>query len=146
MHYQFEAGLIQQPSVYQTQPLIPESKLSQLDIQTVKRLYPPMAERLSELRPFESQRFNIAAGEQLDLVINPLVSRRYTIQTFGQMDTVMVLSEMRDGMPEHIAGDDDSGMDNNAKIIAHMQRDRRYLIQTRLYYAMSQGSGAIMLH
>ena len=146
MHYQFEAGLIQQPSVYQTRPLIPASGLSPFDIQTVRRLYPPRAERLPELRPFESQRFNIAAGEQLDFVLNPLIGREYTLQTFGQMDTVMVLFEMRDGTPEYIDGDDDSGVDYNAKIVTRLQRDRQYLVRTRLYYAMAQGSGAIMLY
>jgi hypothetical protein len=146
MHYQFEAGLIKQPSVYQTRHLIPAPGLSQLDIETARRLYPPQVERLPELRPFESQRFNIAAGEQVDFVINPLISREYTLQTFGQMDTVMVLFEMRDGTPEYIDGDDDSGLDYNAKIIARLQRNRQYLVRTRLYYAVAQGSSAIMLY
>lgn len=146
MHYQFGAGLIQQPSIYQTRPLIPASGLSPLDIETVKRLYPPIAERLAELRPFESQRFSIAAGEQVDFVINPLSNRVYTLQTFGQMDTVMVLFEMSDDTPEYINGDDDSGLDYNAKIITRLHRKRQYLVRTRLYYAETQGSGAIMLY
>lgn len=146
MHYEFDAGLIQQPSIYQTQPLLPASGLSPLDIETAKHLYPPpQAERLPELRPFESQRFNIPAGEQVDFVIKPSMSREYTLQTFGRMDTVMVLSEMRDGTPEYIDGDDDSGLDYNAKIVARLQRDRQYLVRMRLYYAMSQGNCAIML-
>ena len=146
MHYQFEAGLIQQPPEYQTNPLIPDSGLSSLDTETARRLYPPLEEHLPELRPFESQRFNIAAGEQVDFAINPPKSREYTIQTFGQMDTVMVLFEIRDSTPEYIAGDDDSGLDYNAKIIARLQRGRQYLIRTRLYYAVAYGSGAIMLY
>ena len=146
MHYQFEAGLIQQPSEYHARPLIPDSGLSLLDIETVRRLYPPLAEHLPELRPFESQRFNITAGEQVDFTINPPINREYTIQTFGQMDTVMVLFEIRDGTPEYLAGDDDSGLDYNAKIIARLQRSRQYIIRTRLYYAMAQGSGAIMVY
>lgn len=145
MHYHFEAGLILEPSVYQTRPLIPASGLSPLDIETVRRFYPPPVERLPELRPFESQRINISAGEQVDFVINPLISRKYILQTFGQMDTVMVLFENRDGTPEYIDGDDDSGYDYNAKIIARLQRDRQYIVRTRLYYAQAQGSGAIML-
>ncbi len=146
MHYHFEAGLILQPSDYQTLPLIPAAGLSPLDIQTVKQLYPPQAERLAELRPFESQRFNIAAGEQVDFVINPSISRQYILETFGEMDTVMVLFEIRGGTPEYIAGDDDSGTDYNARIINRLHRGRQYLIRTRLYYAMAQGSGAIMLY
>lgn len=146
MHYQFEAGLIRQPPEYQTRPLIPASGLSPLDIETARRLYPPQEEHIPELRPFESQRFTIAAGEQVDFTLNPPINRRYTIQTFGQMDTVMVLFEMRDGAPEYIDGDDDSGLDYNAKIVIPLQRGRQYLVRTRLYYAAAQGSGAIMVY
>ncbi|MGR8998625.1 MAG: matrixin family metalloprotease [Gammaproteobacteria bacterium] len=146
MHYQFEAGLIKEPSEYQTRPLIPASGLSQLDIQTARRLYPPLEERLPELRPFESQRFTIAPGEQVDFVIKPSISREYTLQTFGQMDTVMVLFEIRDDTQEYIDGDDDSGLDYNARIVARLHRNRQYLVRTRLYYARAQGSGAIMLY
>jgi len=146
MHYEFEAGLILQPSEYQTKALIPKSGLSQVDIDTVKTLYPAIEERLPELRPFESQRFDIAAGEQMDFIIRPSVNRQYILQTFGRMDTVMVLFELRNGAQEYIAGDDDSGLDYNAKIIAHMQRNREYIVRTRLYYASAQGSGAIFLY
>jgi hypothetical protein len=146
MHYQFEAGLIQQPSAYQTAPLIPEAGLSPLDIETARRLYPPLEEELPELRPFESQVLNIAAGEQVNFVVRPPLSRRYTLQTFGEMDTVMVLFEMHDGTPQYMSGDDDSGLDRNAKIIWRLQRGREYLVRTRLYYAVTHGSGAIMLH
>jgi hypothetical protein len=146
MHYQFEAGMIQQPPEYQTQPLIPAGGLSKLDAETVRRLYPPLPARLPELRPFESQRFTIAAGEQVDFVITPSISRQYTLQTFGEMDTVMVLFEVRDETPEYIAGDDDSGFDYNAKIEVRLQRNREYLVRIRLYYATAIGSGAIMLY
>jgi Astacin (Peptidase family M12A) len=145
MHYQFEAGLIQTPADFQAKPLIPAGGLSALDIATARRLYPPMDQRLPELKPFESQRFTIAAGEQLDFVINPDISREYTMQTFGEMDTVMVLFEMREGASEYIAGDDDSGQKYNAKISTRLHRGRQYVIRTRLYYAMAQGNGAIML-
>ncbi|SHE23577.1 M12 family metallopeptidase [methanotrophic endosymbiont of Bathymodiolus puteoserpentis (Logatchev)] len=146
MHYQFQAGLIKKPTEYQTRPLIPASGLSAIDIQTVKRLYPSLAKKLPELRPYESQRFDIAAGEQIDFVINPVTSRKYKIQTFGQMDTVMVLFEVRDGIPEYLDGDDDSGLDYNAKITFRLHRGREYIVRTRLYYALSQGGGAIMLY
>ena len=146
MHYEFDAGLILQPPLYKTQPLIPDSGLSPIDIETARRLYPPLEERLPELRPWESQRFNIAAGEQVDFVIRPSMSWRYTLQTFGRMDTVMVLFEMRNGTPEFIDGDDDSGRDYNAKIVARLHRGREYVVRTRLYYARAQGSGAIMLY
>lgn len=146
MHYQFDAGLIQHPAEYQTRPLIPASGLSQIDIASATLLYPTLEERLPELRPFESQRFTIAAGEQVNFVIRPSKSRRYVLQTFGRMDTVMVLFEMHEGTPEFVDGDDDSGLELNAKIVARLSRRREYLVRTRLYYAASQGSGAIMLY
>ncbi len=146
MHYRFEAGLIKQPTAYQTRPLIPASDLSSLDIETARRLYPSQSERLPELRPFESQRFSIAPGEQVDFAINPLTSRKYTLQTFGRMDTVMVLFEMRNGTPEYIGADDDSGLDYNAKIVTRLHRGRQYVVRTRLYYAMDQGNCALMLY
>lgn len=146
MHYQFQAGLIKEPAEYQSNALVPASGLSSYDIETVKRFYPPLPDTLAELRSFESQRFDIAAGEQVDFVIKPGNSREYIIQTFGEMDTVMVLFEERDGIPEYIKGDDDSGLDYNAKITMHLQRGRTYIVRTRLYYAKIQGSGAIMLY
>ncbi len=146
MHYRFEAGLIHMPEMYRTEPLIPNSGLSQMDIDTVRRLYPPMEERLPELRPFESQRITIAAGEQVDLMIKPPISREYTLQTFGSLDTVMVLFEVIDGVPEFIAGDDDSGLDYNARMTVRLHRNREYIVRTRLYFAEAAGSGAIMLY
>ncbi len=146
MHYQFEAGLILQPAIYQTRHLIPDSGLSPIDIETIRRLYPPIEKHIPELRPYESQRFTIGAGEQVDFVINPTRSRKHTLQTFGTMDTVMVLFELRDGKQVYIDGDDDSGLDYNAKLTTRLFRKRQYLVRTRLYYTESQGSGAIMLY
>ncbi len=146
MHYQFEAGLIDNPEKYQTEPLIPAGGLSPVDIQTVRTLYPELEPTLPELREYESQRFSIDAGEQVDFIINPSRTRKYTLQTFGRMDTVMVLFELRDGLEEFIEGDDDSGFAFNAKIEAHLHRGRQYIVRTRLYYSSAQGSGSIMLY
>ena len=52
----------------------------------------------------------------------------------------------RGDRPEYVDGDDDSGLDYNAKIITRPQRDREYVVRPRLYYASAQGSGAIMLY
>lgn len=146
MHYQFEAGLIREPSEYRDRPLIPESGLSSLDIETVRNLYPPLKPELSELRAFESQRFSIGAGEQVDFVINPSVSRKYTLQTFGQMDTVMVLFEIRNDIQEFMDGDDDSAQDYNAKIVTRLHRGREYIVRIRLYFSESQGDGSVMIY
>lgn len=146
MHYQFSAGLIKQPKKYQTQSLIPAGGLSKVDIKTVKRLYPEKVPKQVELRAFESKRITIAAGEQLDLIIRPETSREYTLHTVGKMDTVMVLFELHNGEPQYLDGDDDSGLETNAKIIVRLHRGREYIIRTRLYYAEVQGEGAIILY
>jgi len=146
MHYQFDAGLIESPEEFKTQPLIPAGGLSPVDVQTVQSLYPELAPSIPELREFESQRISIGAGEQIDFLINPSLTRKYTLQTFGRMDTVMVLFELRDGVEEYIEGDDDSGHSYNAKIEAHLHRGRKYIVRTRLYFSRAKGSGSIMVY
>ncbi len=88
----------------------------------------------------------IGPGEQIDFVINPTYSRGYSIQTFGPMDTVMVLFEEIDGEPRYYDGDDDSGYAYNAKIEARLFRGRRYFLRLRLYYAQASGEGALMMY
>ena len=145
MHYQFAAGLIHKPEKYRTQPLIPEPGLSHEDVQTALRFYPSLEPSHPELRPYESHRIRIDAGGQLDFVIHPRYSREYTIQTFGRMDTVMVLFEEIDGAPAYYDGDDDSGTGFNARIQARLMRGRTYILRIRLYYAEQSGEGALMM-
>ncbi|MCC2616610.1 M12 family metallopeptidase [Aestuariibacter halophilus] len=145
MHYQFPQGLILQPSQYRSQPLLPANGFSARDIAEALRFYPPLQPTLPELRPWESQRIQIGSGEQIDFMITPDVSRQYTVQTFGNMDTVMVLFEQMDGEDIFYAGDDDSGTDFNARIQVRLFRGRRYLLRIRLYYAQQSGEGAMMM-
>lgn len=145
MHYQFPSGLIIQPPQYQNNPLIPDPGLSPADIVEALRFYPTMEVNLPELRPWESHRIRINAGEQIDFLIKPQYSREYTMQTFGQMDTVMVLFEEINGENVYYDGDDDSGRSLNAKITARLMRGRTYLLRIRLYYAQQKGQGALMM-
>ncbi len=145
MHYQFPSGLIIKPEEYQDHPLIPESGLSPTDIVEALRFYPRLDSNLPELRPWESHRIRIGEGEQIDFIIKPRYSREYTIQTFGRMDTVMVLFEDINGENVYYDGDDDSGTSLNAKITARMVRGRTYVLRIRLYYAEQSGEGALMM-
>lgn len=146
MHYQFPSGVIITPGEYQTQPLLPAAGLSGMDIDEVKKFYPERKESQKlKLEPYLSRLVDIKAGEQLDFVIQPLVSRRYTIQTFGDLDTVIVLFEDVNGEPVYLAGDDDSGTDFNARIENRLMHDRTYYLRLRLYYAHATGQGAVML-
>lgn len=146
MHYRFDKGLIKEPMRFQDEALEPTPSLSIVDVSSVQKLYPPLKPNTPELRAFESQAFNIAASEQIDFIIKPATSRKYTLRTFGEMDTVMVLFEVREGIQEFMAGDDDSGEDFNAEIIQRLNRDRVYILRTRLYYAQSEGSGSVMMY
>ena len=144
MHYQFAAGLIVQPTEYKTKPL-PAAGLSSTDIDQARRFYPALAASASALAPYESKRILIAPGEQLNFVIKPELSRPYTIRTFGPLDAVMVLFEEINGEPTFYAGEDDSGTDLNACILARLFDSRRYLLRLRLYCAQSRGEGALMM-
>jgi hypothetical protein len=146
MHYQFDAGLIREPVEFRDGPLIPEPGLSQKDMDTARRFYPGARARYPELRPYESHRILMGPGEQLDFEINPTFSRDYTIQSFGKMDTVMVLFEDIDGEPQYMDGDDDSGWDFNAKIEARLVKGRKYFLRLRLYYAQMTGEGVLMMY
>ena len=145
MHYQFPKGLIVKPEEYRDNPLIPESGLSPEDIVEALRFYPGLVRSLPELRPWESHRLRIDAGEQIDFQIKPKYSREYTIQTFGRMDTVMVLFEEINGENVYYDGDDDSGSSLNAKITARLVRGRSYILRIRLYYSEQRGQGALMM-
>lgn len=146
MHYQFPSGLIVTPEQYQNQPLVPASGLSNIDISEVRKFYPEATEpRMPELRPYLSHLVQIEPGEQLDFVIKPGVSRKYAIQTFGNMDTVIVLFEDVNGEPVYLSGDDDSGTGFNARIETRLLNSRTYYLRLRLYYAHATGQGAVML-
>ncbi|MCB1985302.1 MAG: hypothetical protein H6936_13425 [Burkholderiales bacterium] len=145
MHYQFPSGLIIKPEAYQNNPLIPDPGLSSTDIVEALHFYPGLDINLPELRPWESHRIRIDAGRQIDFLINPKYSREYTMQTFGKMDTVMVLFEEINGENVYYDGDDDSGTSFNAKITARLVRGRSYVLRIRLYYAEQKGEGALMM-
>ena len=147
MHYQFEAGLITSPEVFQDEPLIPAPGLSQVDMETAKRFYPALATpQLPELRPYEAHRIRVEPGQQLDFEIRPSSSRTYVMQTLGRMDTVMVLFEEIDGEPAYTKGDDDSGSDLNSRIEQRLFKGRRYFLRLRLYFTEASGEGAVIMH
>lgn len=134
MHYQFKAGLIVKPEGFRNQALIPAPGLSATDIAETQKFYPPQEAELAELRPFEAHQIRIEPGEQVDYQIRPTYSREYTIQSFGQLDTVMALFEVIDGEARFYAGDDDSGSGLNAKLRARLFQGRNYILRTRIYY------------
>ncbi len=145
MHYGFPGGLIERPEQYRN-GLTPAGGLSQLDLQQVRLFYPPLEESsYPQLKPFHSEVLSLAPAEQKNFTINPTATRDYTIQTFGQSDTVMVLFEDQSGDLKYVDGDDDSGTDLNATLNVRLYQGRRYVLRIRLYSNFSASETSVML-
>lgn len=146
MHYAFGEGLIDQPEEFRT-GLRPAPGLSDNDKDVIRRLYPPArkSKRLPQLTPYASEHLSLAPSEQKDFVIVPDHSRDYTISTFGQSDTVMVLFEDIDGEPVYLKGDDDSGYNRNARVTVRLVKGRTYTLRIRLYYSWADGDSVVMI-
>lgn len=146
MHYEFKAGLINMPTKYQTQALIPAPGLSERDKTWVKHFYPPLQPSTDKLlKPFESVQLALLPAEQANFVIRPTSSRMYKLQTFGTSDTVMVLFEDVNGELQFVAGDDDSGVDTNSALEVRLHAGKEYRLRLRLYFAESHGNLAVMM-
>ncbi len=145
MHYPFEPGLIRQPVQYQN-GLQPAPGLSERDRVWALKLYPKLNKSdYQTLSPFQFERLNLAAGEQVNFEISPNVTRKYTFSTFGTSDTVMVLFEDVDGSLRYRTGDDDSGYDRNARFERKLYKGRRYVLRIRLYYRYRAGDFGILM-
>jgi hypothetical protein len=145
MEYDFPPGLITEPAKFKAEGIHPPGTLSQVDQDWARKWYPGEAgPQERTLKPFESSPLNLKPAEQADFVIEPTASRRYQIATFGTADTVMVLFEDDGGELRYIKGDDDSGTDNNARIVQKLVKGRRYRLKIRLYWAGESGQTAAM--
>jgi hypothetical protein len=145
MHYPFGPGLIKEPSQYRN-GLTPAGGLSARDRTWVTTFYPPLAEDEEvELKPFESMKLALSAGQQRNFVIRPDATRYYEMRTFGISDTVMVLFEDDNGELRYQTGDDDSGQDRNAYIRIKLMSDHKYILRIRLYYADRVGETTVMM-
>ena len=87
---------------------------------------------------------DLAAGQQIDFAIKPTESRKYTIETKGASDTLLVLFEDINGEPRFLAGDDDSGEDRNASIIVQAVQGSELHRALRLYYPGQSGKTSVM--
>ena len=47
--------------------------------------------------------------------------------------------------PRYVDGDDDSGQDFNARIVAKLYRNREYILRVRMYYGERGGEMAVLL-
>lgn len=145
MHYSFPAGLILQPEEYQM-GLRPELGLSEQDIAQARLFYPLQDDsRNPILESFKLEFLSLSPAEQKNFNIKPQHTDEYTIQTFGHSDTVMVLFEEVNGEMRYVDGDDDSGTNNNARIVARLREGRSYILRVRLYLNYASGDTAVMM-
>jgi hypothetical protein len=86
----------------------------------------------------------LAAGQQVDYLLQPPSSRKYTIATRGASDTLLGLFEEIAGQPRFLAADDDSGEDRNASITYKLIAGRTYHARLRLYYPGQSGITSLM--
>jgi hypothetical protein len=144
MEYEFEPGLIDEPEQYDINGLTPPGTLSSADKEWARKWYPGLGAALTALQPFQPVTADLAAGQQVDFAIRPTASRKYTIETKGASDTLLVLFEDVNGEPRYLSADDDSGEDRNASIAYKLFAGRSYIARLRLYYPGQSGTTSLM--
>ncbi|WP_155059292.1 beta-glucuronidase AbsR1 [Streptomyces blattellae] len=144
MEYPFSDGLILEPEQYRA-GLNPPGTLSPADKEFVLRWYPPAeVSRPPALRPFRSAPLRLAPGEQADFTVEPPETREYSVGTFGDSDTVVVVFEERDREPRYLSGRDDGGTPHNAAVKVRLVKGRRYFVRVRLHSTWGSGDTAVM--
>ena len=145
MEYEFGPGLVLQPAEYKT-GIFPPGILSANDIKGVKSFYPEVAAKtIVKLQLHKSVLIKAGSGGQDDFTFTAPATKKYTFQTVGELDTVMVVSEKAKTENHYLAGDDDSGYDKNSKITLPLVKGRTYLINVRVMYAPANQSGSIIV-
>jgi len=145
MEYEFGPGLILQPAQY-TNGIFPPGILSPADIKGVKSFYPVVAAKsFLKLQLNHSAAIKSGSGDQDDFIFSAPSSGKYTFQTVGPLDTVMVVSEKAADENHYLGGDDDSGLDRNSKITLPLVKGREYLINVRVMYAPGKQSGSLIV-
>ncbi|MFF8731608.1 M12 family metallopeptidase [Streptomyces sp. NPDC015171] len=150
----FGPGLVLEPEQYRG-GLRPSGTPSPADKEFVLRWYPPAGpspvgaglgrgQAQAALVPFRSAPLGLGPGEQADFTVEPPETREYTVGTFGDADTVLVVFEERDGEPRFLAGHDDGGTPHNAAVRVRLIKGRRYAVRVRLYSTWGSGETAVM--
>jgi hypothetical protein len=147
MHYPFEPGLILEPKEYKTSGLYPAGGLSPRDVAYALKFY-PSSNQTADKRIMAMISYEIEAdnSSQQNFIFIPSETRNYTIQTLGQLDTVMVVSEKKTGGQLVQAGaDDNSGTNNNALLNKVLTKGKTYIIRIKVYYKKPGAKAAIMV-
>jgi hypothetical protein len=144
MEYEFEPGLIAQPKQYELHGLSPPGTLSEADKQWALKWYPPLHASPTTLQPFQPAIAELTSGQQVDFMIKPTSSRKYTVEARGASDALLVLFEDIDGVPRYLSGDDDSGEERNASITQKLFEGRNYIARLRVVHPGPSGTTALM--
>ncbi|OQP66528.1 hypothetical protein A3860_13670 [Niastella vici] len=145
MEYQFGPGLIVKPESYQN-GVFPPGVISKNDKTGVKAFYPPVSK--SSYVPLalnKSVPIKAGSGKQVDFIFKAPTTRKYTFQTVGELDTVMVISELVNSKKEYLSGDDDSGTNKNSRIKLPLVKGRSYVINIRVLYTAGTGESSIIV-
>lgn len=147
MHYPFEKGLIKLPEEFANKALEPAGGLSPQDVKFALLFYPTENVQ-KDIRVMAMNSYAIDAEncEQQNYIFKPEKTKKYSIQTMGQLDTVVVLNEKLAGDKlKYIAGDDNSGTDNNALISAALSKGNTYIIKVKVYYKKPNENAVLMI-
>jgi hypothetical protein len=146
MEYQFGPGLITQPQPYDTTGINPPGTLSANDVSGVKSFYPVVGPSpAAQLQLNTSSIVSAKSGEQNDFTFMAPSTRKYTFQTVGELDTIMVVSEKGEKENHYLGGNDDVGFDKNVKITLPLIKDRDYLINLRVVFAPNAQTGSVIV-
>ena len=145
MEYEFGPGLVLQPAQY-AKGIFPPGIISANDMKGVRAFYPDgTAKKIIKLKLNQSAAVKAESGGQDDFVFAATATKKYTFQTVGHLDTVMVVSEKAVTENFYLGGDDDSGLDKNSKITLPLVKGREYLVNVRVIYSPGKESGSIIV-
>lgn len=145
MEYEFEAGLILKPVKYKN-GIYPPGILSANDIKGIKKIYPKIkASAVKKVDHKSTVSINVTSGNQSDFLFVAPESKTYTFETKGDLDTVMVIHEKGEKENYYLAGDDDSGVEKNAKITLPLIKGKKYLVNIRALYAPKNKKGTLSI-
>jgi hypothetical protein len=146
MEYEFSPGLVHLPKPYDTKGIVPPGTLSAQDIKGVKDFYPPVKNAgIERLEYLKSAKLTAKSGKQSDFIFKAPTTKKYSFQTFGEADTLMVISEKGATENHYLSGDDDSGFSKNTKITLPLVKGREYLINVRVMYNAGEHAGGIVV-
>jgi hypothetical protein len=134
MHYTFPRGLIVSPEPYQN-GLRPAGGLSANDRAWVRRFYPAAAVDPAQIKAGQQQDVQAEPGDQSEFLFVPEESRIYTFLTDVKSDTLLSLKTRIDGAIQHMAADDDSGVDRGASVRTALEKGKEYWISVRTRYS-----------